>query len=68
MVMRSHFSIEVEHRNNGEASPEQISFIKGADFCNISSCQHTDTDAHIPGGQVGGSGGTTLAVGGEVDK
>ena len=68
MVMRSHFPIEVEHRNNGEASPEQISFIEGADLCNISSRQHTDTDAYIPGCQIGRSGSTTLAIGGEVDK
>ena len=49
-------------------APKKVGFVKRADFGDISSRQHTDTDSHIPGGQVSGSCCSSLTVGGKVDK
>ena len=66
--MWGNLSIEIEHGQDGEACSEQVGFVESTDFCNVSPCQHSDSDAHVPRSQIGGGGGTALVVGGEVDK
>ncbi len=66
--MRGYFQVEIKSGNNRETGSEQIGFVKGADFCNVTSCQHADSYTYIPRCEVGGSGCTTLFVGSKVNK
>ena len=68
MVMRRYFDFKIDGGNYRQAGSEQIGFVKCADFRNISSRQHTDTDSYIPRSKIGGSGRPPLAVGSQVDK
>lgn len=68
MIMGSYFQVEVEGRYDGEACTEQIGLVEGADFGDVSSCQHADADAYIPRGQISGGGCAALTVGSQVDE
>ena len=52
--MWGNLSIEIEHGQDGEACSEQVGFVESTDFCNVSPCQHSDSDAHVPRSQIGG--------------
>lgn len=56
MVMRRYFDFKIDGGNYRQAGSEQIGFVKCADFRNISSRQHTNTDSYIPRSKIGGSG------------
>lgn len=50
--MRRYFNFEINGGDYRQTGTEKVGFVKRADFGDISSRQHTDTDSHIPGGQV----------------
>ena len=66
--MRRYFNFEINGGDYRQTGTEKVGFVKRADFGDISSRQHTDTDSHIPGGQVSGSCCSSLTVGGKVDE
>ena len=66
--MRRYFNFEINGGDYRQTGTEKVGFVKRADFGDISSRQHTDTDSYIPGSEVGGSRCSPLTVGGEVDK
>ena len=66
--MRRYFNFEINGGDYRQTGTEKVGFVKRADFGDISSRQHTDTDSHIPGGQVSGSCRSSLTVGGKVDE
>ena len=68
MVMRRYFDFEIDSGNHRQAGSEEIGFVKCADFRNIPPDQHTDTDSHIPGREIGRSGRSPLAVGRKIHK
>ena len=68
MVMRRYFDLEIDSGNHRQAGSEKISFVKCADFCDISSGQHPDTDSHVPGSKIGRSRRTPLIVRGEIHE
>ena len=68
MVMGSYAQIEIKHGDYRQASAEQVGLVEGADVGNVSAGKHTDAYAYIPRCEVGGSGGASLVVGGQIDK
>ena len=66
--MGCHLQVEVEHGEDGEAGTEEVGLVEGADFRNVAAGEHTDADAYIPRGEVGGGGSAALAVGCQIDE
>ena len=66
--MRRYFNFEINGGDYRQTGTEKVGFVKRADFGDISSRQHTNTDSYIPRSKIGGSGRPPLAVGGQVDK
>lgn len=60
--------MEKNRGHHRQACPDEIGRIEGADLSDIPAEQEPRTDAHVPGGEVGGGRRSALAVGREIDK
>ena len=50
--MRRYFNFEINGGDYRQTGTEKVGFVKRADFGDISSRQHTDTDSYIPGSEL----------------
>lgn len=60
--------LEEEQPKYDESQPKQVGGGEVGDFCYLSSDEYTQSDANVPGGEVGGVGGTSLVVARQVDE
>lgn len=66
--MSGYFVSEINQRYYRERSTRQIGYLEGSQLCYVSSQNHSDSDAYIPGGEVGAGGCTPLVVGRQIDE
>lgn len=68
MEMRCYPVAEIEPGYDRQDGSEEIGHLEGSEFGDVAAQKHTGSDAYVPGSEVGTGGGSSLAVGSQVDE